>query len=110
MAQDNQTLQGAAASNGASSNGASSSASSVPELGSVTSNLTELWLTLLRNNHRGEQTASELEANLSNLETKLDAILASLGVLPDDESSTSEKADQQPSGDEKKKGEKKSDL
>lgn len=36
-------------------------------------------LTLLRQTHRGETTAAALEANLANLESKLDDILASLG-------------------------------
>jgi hypothetical protein len=37
-------------------------------------------LRLVTDGTRGEQTASTLEANLTSLESKLDAILASLGV------------------------------
>ncbi|KAK4464834.1 hypothetical protein QBC42DRAFT_262407 [Cladorrhinum samala] len=36
---------------------------------------------------RGEQTATALETNLSSLESKLDELLASFGVLADDEES-----------------------
>jgi hypothetical protein len=35
-------------------------------------------------NNRGEQTASALEANLTNLESKLDEILASFGMSAED--------------------------
>ena len=37
--------------------------------------------------NRGEQTATALETNLSSLESKLDELLASFGVLADDEES-----------------------
>ncbi|KAK4168529.1 hypothetical protein QBC43DRAFT_309023 [Cladorrhinum sp. PSN259] len=33
---------------------------------------------------RGEQTATALEANLTSLESKLDELLASFGILPED--------------------------
>ena len=42
--------------------------------------------------NRGEQTATALEASLSSLESKLDDILASFGVLPDEEEAVNEEA------------------
>ncbi|KAH7162780.1 hypothetical protein B0J13DRAFT_19242 [Dactylonectria estremocensis] len=47
---------------------------------------------------RGEQTATALEANLSNLESKLDAILAVLEANESEQSKTSgsDKAKRQP--------------
>lgn len=47
---------------------------------------------------RGEQTASALEANLSNLESKLDAILASLGVSAEDLDALDEQQGEQKEG------------
>lgn len=41
-------------------------------------------LTICVQNNRGEQTASALEANLTNLESRLDEILASFGMSADD--------------------------
>ncbi|KAK4105494.1 hypothetical protein N658DRAFT_503627 [Parathielavia hyrcaniae] len=63
----------------------------------------------LRDLARGEQTASTLEANLSNLESKLDEILASLGPSSQDADGPDEENGQQqqqkkkknPDGDEK---------
>lgn len=62
-------------------------------------------------NNRGEQAATALEANLANLESKLDHILASFGVsVEDDEDSaaqaTADKTDGEGKGpaDEKKQG------
>jgi ElaB/YqjD/DUF883 family membrane-anchored ribosome-binding protein len=51
--------------------------------------------------HRGEQTASTLEANLTSLESKLDEILASFGVSAEELDALDEQEE------EKKKSKKK---
>lgn len=60
-------------------------------------------LTCVTTFHRGEQTATALEANLTSLESRLDELLASLGIPPealDEEPATQ---NQQVNGDGKKK-------
>jgi len=53
-------------------------------------------------NNRGEQTASALEANLDDLDRKLDAILASLGMSAADLDQLDEQEGQQEGGDDGK--------
>ncbi|KAK3988125.1 hypothetical protein QBC44DRAFT_330182 [Cladorrhinum sp. PSN332] len=53
---------------------------------------------------RGEQTASALETNLTSLESRLDELLASFGILPEDEESNlpdDDDGEQHENGDQK---------
>ncbi|KAK4238663.1 hypothetical protein C8A03DRAFT_33314 [Achaetomium macrosporum] len=89
-----------ASSNGSDENSLSSSSSINDHLAQA-----------LRDLARGEQTASTLEANLSSLESKVDAILASLGVsteeldaVADGQDETQKKDDAKGASDGKKEG------
>ncbi|KAK3300384.1 uncharacterized protein B0H64DRAFT_437554 [Chaetomium fimeti] len=65
-----------------------------PSSSSVNDNLAQA----LKDLARGEQTASTLEANLTNLEGKLDEILASFGVSEADLDALDEQEKSQSSG------------
>ncbi|KAH6634421.1 hypothetical protein B0J18DRAFT_19150 [Chaetomium sp. MPI-SDFR-AT-0129] len=63
----------------------------------------------LRDLARGEQTANTLEANLTSLESKLDQILASFGISPEELDGLDEKEGKGDEKDGKKHGEKEVD-
>lgn len=62
---------------------------------------------MLTSGNRGEQAASTLEANLTNLESKLDAMLAAFeGIVQDTEGDDQNAGKQGQDGKEKDKGKK----
>ncbi|GAB1310425.1 hypothetical protein MFIFM68171_00635 [Madurella fahalii] len=87
-----------AAADGANNGNGNPSRLPPPSSPSSSASVADSLAQALRDLARGEQTATTLEANLTDLEGKLDAILASLGVSTDDEGPAPEQDTRQTDG------------